>query len=130
MLPVTNQLCYLRRMRLMLSFILSCFFFVAPLSSNAGNIPAHRLDKVHSNTPEKDLLKETAAADCPAIMTPSVYGSSYSCRHSSFSFADYVNTVCCAISSTTLPENKYVSHPYLYCKPIQLKLLFPKHYFW
>jgi hypothetical protein len=117
-------------MRLMLSLILSCFFFVAPFSSSAGNMPASEAVKKGSQQSKEVLLKKTADTDCSAIITPSVHSSNYSNRHSFFSFADYVNAVCCTIYSTALPGNKYFSHPYLYCKPIQLKLLFPKHYFW
>lgn len=117
-------------MRLLLSFILSFFFLVAPFKGSAGDILQSNLAKVKSDTEKKSLGQKPASLDAVAVITVSGQNNYYSTRYKLFSLAGFINAGYSVHNVTDPALKKYFPHSYLYCEPIGRKLLFPKHYFW
>ncbi len=116
-------------MRFILSLILSCFLF-APLKSTAGDMPVRSECKVKENNHDKNMEQEDGGIDCPAFISPQNQQHNYSTRGEKFSIPNFINEDHSLKFIDGLRKQKYFPQPQLYYKPINLKLLFPKHYFW
>jgi hypothetical protein len=127
---ITGSNAYLRHMRILLSLILLCCFFITPLESNAGSKSDNRTSVLKKKFSKAGVAGHLAGDDCAAVITPSGNSHSAVTRYKSFHFSNHLQAVCISCGRQLLAAEKYFAPTYTYCQPIGLKLLFPKHYFW
>jgi hypothetical protein len=118
-------------MRLLLSFLFISFFFLAPHCSEAAGMQEKEYETTSAyGFSKKDVVgySEYGHLAITIFRTGNIRIATNQQRllpavhpnYSSFS----VVLVGCSLPADRLEE------PSSYCKPIGLKLLFPKHYFW
>ena len=118
-------------MRLLISIILTSFFFLASHDSDAAGKSGFNGEKINlSQVVAKDLSNNSSLADAGLVAA-----AKFTLRNPSFQYRslqgvspDLVHLPYSAyeIVSPADRPTKSFSH----CVPIGLKLLFPKHYFW
>lgn len=117
-------------MRLLFSFILSSFFLIASLHGNAREISEQQLtNNIKNETSAKELIDYTINNDFNSAVNLINHGRG-STKSRFYSYTNVVNTFTSVIRTERYPKDKYFVHPYLYCKSIGLKLIFPQHYYW
>lgn len=117
-------------MRFLLSIIVSSFFFLTPFQGNAGKISGKMLTAgIENGTPGNELIDHSISDGNDIAVTYSSHRNSTTQRRF-YSFTNFLNTVAFKNSAVFFYETKLVAPPYLYCKRIGLKLVFPEHYFW
>lgn len=118
-------------MQYLVLLILSSFFFVAPLDSNAGEVSGKQsLLKIKSNSFGKEISNYPIDNDYAASVTRLNNRKSTPNQSRIFPHANFVNPIAFIHRIQFLTEKKHFVQPYLYCKPIGLKLIFPQHYYW
>jgi hypothetical protein len=118
-------------MRILVSFILSLIAFITPFHGSA--------DSNSVKEPGIKIAEHTATSKCPdnsisedhAIALLSAHRRPASSTQNRFyPLTDLINTSAFQNRHDRFFEEKLFVHPYLYCKRIGMKLLFPEHYFW
>jgi hypothetical protein len=116
-------------MRHLLLLILFSFFFIAPFESKAGDVSIKQLlTEIENKSFDKESINYSSHDSSPIIL---LKNSSSSKGQSRFlTYAHSVKTTAFASNAKFLPGKKYFVANYFYCKPIGLKLVFPRHYYW
>ena len=116
-------------MRHLLLLILFSFFFIAPLESKAGEVPAKQsLTEIENKSFDKELI-DYSSRDCSPIIIFKNSGS-FNGQFRFLTYTKFLNTIAFVNKAESFPEKKYFVPSYFYCEPIGLKLVFPQHYHW
>jgi len=116
-------------MQRLLLFILFSFFFIAPSESKAGEVSAKQsLTEIENRSFDKESIDYSSHDSSPVILFKNSGSSNASFRF--LTYANFVNTITFTNNTKFLSEKKYFVASYFYCKPIGLKLIFPRHYYW
>jgi hypothetical protein len=116
-------------MQRLLLFILFSFFFIAPSESKASAVSAKQLlTEIENKNFDKESIDYSSHNSSPIILLKNSSSSNGQSRF--LTYANSVNTTAFVSNAKFLPENKYFVTNYFYSKPIGLKLVFPKHYYW
>lgn len=118
---------YLYHMRLLMSLLLSCCFFIAPVKTKAGDIPAHYVKK-QDDKKKAGIVRYLLSDQHVALLTNNNHNTGAGQKN--YSPANLINAFYSTVSPGVITGQRQIIPYYLYCKPIGLKLIFPKHYFW
>ena len=118
-------------MRFVLSLILSLFFLIAPFQGKVGEVSGKSLTaNIENSTSGNKLIDYSISDDHDIAITRSSHRNSPANQYRFYSFTNPINTLAFKNSAEFFYETKHFVQPYLYCKRIGLKMVFPKHYFW
>ena len=116
-------------MRFLLSIILASFFFIAPVQGNARNISGKQFAvNIENKTPGTLVNYSAIDKDADAIIL--CHSRSSISQYRFQSHLSFINSVPAIAWAHFLPGTKNRIQPHLHFKPIQLKLVFPEHYYW
>jgi hypothetical protein len=118
-------------MRLLFFLILACFYAVVPLQSQAGVVSkehSHYIAESSGNT--ATISKRSTASELFADLThlSSIRSGNAQIRYA-FLVKYFVAAATAAYAATNSKSSCSIPS-FLYCKPIGLLLVFPRHYFW
>lgn len=117
-------------MRLLVSFILTCIAFTAPLAVDANDTHIHRKDAAVKHFPATSFVNKIAKQDLVATIKSGYQVTAGAARAKVFSAGNFIDTVLVGNSGVVSLNKKYFIDRYTDHQPLALKLLFPKHYFW
>lgn len=117
-------------MRLLVSFILICIAFTAPLAVEANDTHIYRQDAAAKHLPATSFVTKIAKQDLVATIKSGYQVTAGAARAKVFSAGNFINTVVVGDSGVVSLNKKYFIARYTEHQPLALKLLFPKHYFW
>jgi hypothetical protein len=116
-------------MRHLLLLILLSFFFIAPLESKAVEVPGKQLlNEIENKSFGKEQNDYLSHDSSPISLSKNSRSSN--ARFRFLNYTNFVNTITFANKAKFFPEKKYFVAYYFYCRPIGLKLVFPRHYYW
>lgn len=118
-------------MRLLLSFILTSLFFIAPNNSDAST--AFDKGSVVTFANQFSQAEPAGFSDYGHQTARIVHKSNIRSFSNQHRLLPGIHPDCSGQFlvpvANLLPSSRLIA-PYSYCKPIGLMLLFPKHYFW
>lgn len=126
---LTTYCDYLWRMRLMMSFILSCLIFAAPQLCEAGGIQEYKANYESSSCIKKNLLQQPLTDNCINTIEVPGQNNHSGARFKVFPWMNFSSSSYSPGNCSFFEENRFFSHSYLYYREISLRLLFPEHYF-
>lgn len=110
--------------------LLWCFFFLVPAESKASDHASVQVKKETKDRLQEKHIDLFLTDHQSTALINSTSSSVLTLRPIVFPYTNFVHTAFHISSPTFTRETKYVVCPYLYCKQIGLKLIFPEHYFW
>jgi hypothetical protein len=103
---------------------------MAPAESKAADQTAVQLKQETKNRLQENQLNIFTTEHQSTALIYSTNSPVLTLRPIVFPYSNFVHTTILISNPTLTVDSKYVVCPYLYCKQIGLKLIFPEHYFW
>ncbi|MBE7169374.1 MAG: hypothetical protein INR73_02225 [Williamsia sp.] len=117
-------------MKQLFIFLISTLFLSASLYSNTGTVSKElSIENGDSRSFSPESLSHSAGYDLDAIVNRPVYKTASTAHGKLIRWTPFVDAYLLTLSASA-DYNKAFFQPYLYCKPISLRLIFPQHYFW
>jgi hypothetical protein len=118
-------------MRFLVFFILSSFFFIAPFQSKAGVLSEKQsISGIEDKLSATTLIDRSISDDYSEPLIQLNHRHSSTTQYRLFPFTNFKSTLVVKRGIELIQNEKYFIQPYLYCKRLGLKLIFPEHYHW